>query len=83
MAAGAADRGRRLLARRRRSHGSHPAVDIELGSTNQRGEVTAPGAATILLPSREHGPVQLPAPVGGATNLVDATDAAIAHFSRR
>ena len=25
-----------------------------------RGEITAPGQATVLLPSREHGPVRLP-----------------------
>lgn len=38
------------------------AVDIEMRATNQRGDVTAPGNATVLLPSREHGPVLLPAP---------------------
>jgi len=37
-------------------------VDIDLRATNQRGEVTAPANATVLLPSREHGPVVLPAP---------------------
>jgi acyl dehydratase len=35
-------------------------VDIEMRATNQRGVVTAPGHATVLLPSREHGPVRLP-----------------------
>ena len=35
-------------------------VDIEFRATNQRGEVTAPAAATVALPSREHGPVLLP-----------------------
>ncbi len=36
-------------------------VDIELRATNQRGVVTAPGQATVLLPSRVHGAVGLPA----------------------
>ena len=35
-------------------------VDIGFRATNQRGTVTAPGSATVLLPSREHGPVVLP-----------------------
>lgn len=35
-------------------------VDIDFRATNQRGTVTAPGNATVLLPSREHGPVVLP-----------------------
>jgi hypothetical protein len=37
-------------------------VDLELRCTNQRGEVTTPGTATVILPSREHGPVVLPEP---------------------
>lgn len=37
-------------------------VDLEMRATNQRGTVTAPGNATVLLPSREHGPVVLPEP---------------------
>jgi acyl dehydratase len=36
-------------------------VDIEFRATNQRGEITAPATATVALPSREHGPVLLPA----------------------
>jgi acyl dehydratase len=35
-------------------------VDIDFRATNQRGTVTAPGNATVLLPSEEHGPVVLP-----------------------
>lgn len=31
-----------------------PLVDLEIWTENQRGEVTAPGLATVLLPSREH-----------------------------
>jgi hypothetical protein len=37
-------------------------VDIEMRGTNQRDTVTCPGTATVALPSREHGPVVLPAP---------------------
>jgi acyl dehydratase len=64
------------------ANGVHPAVDLELAATNQRGEVTAPASATVLLPSREYGPVVLPAPIGGATTLDGALDAAITHFDR-
>ena len=34
-------------------HGGFPLVDVEIWAENQRGEVTAPGFATVLLPSRE------------------------------
>jgi acyl dehydratase len=37
-------------------------VDLALEMTNQRGEKTTRGEATVLLPSREHGPVVLPQP---------------------
>ena len=37
-------------------------VDVEFRATNQRGTVTAPASATVLLPSRELGPVLLPEP---------------------
>lgn len=56
------------------------AVDLELRATNQRGELTTPGHATILLPSREYGPVALPHPPRGATDLQQALDAAAADF---
>lgn len=46
----------------RRREGPHFVVDLELASTNQRGENTAPGTATVILPSRAQGPVMLPAP---------------------
>jgi len=36
-------------------------VDVECWGENQRGEVTVPGKATVILPSREHGPVIYPA----------------------
>jgi acyl dehydratase len=64
-------------------NGRHPAVDLELTAMSQRGEVTAPGTATVLLPSRELGPVVLPSPMGGATTLHEATAASIAHFAER
>ena len=38
------------------------AVAIEIEGTNQAGEMQCPGFATVYLPSREHGPVQLPIP---------------------
>jgi acyl dehydratase len=37
-------------------------VEVELAATNQRGEVTSPGDATILLPTRTGGPPPLPEP---------------------
>ena len=37
-------------------------VDIEMRGTNQRGAVTCPGTATVALPSRDHGRVELPEP---------------------
>lgn len=63
--------------------GARCAVDLELTSRNQRDVVTTPGTATVLLPSREHGPVTLPRPVGGANTLESALDAAVAHFGQR
>ncbi len=46
---------RKLLA-----DGDRPAVELDIWGENQRGETTTPGHATILLPSREQGPVRLP-----------------------
>jgi hypothetical protein len=37
----------------------HHVVGIELHSTNQRGEITTPGTATVILPTRE-APIALP-----------------------
>ncbi len=34
-------------------HDGHPLVDVEIWAENQRGEVTAPGFATVALPSRD------------------------------
>ena len=64
------------------AEGDRPAVDLELWATNQRGEVTTPGHATILLPSRERGEVRLPDPPAGATDLQTALDAIAARFER-
>ncbi len=68
---------RGTVTRRYLAEGDRPAVDLALEAVNQRGELTTPGHATILLPSREHGPVRLPDPPGGATDL-EAALAAIA-----
>ena len=38
--------------------------------------------ATILLPSRDHGPVRLPDPPGAATDLQGALDAISERFER-
>jgi len=61
--------------------GDRPAVDIDIHGENQRGEITCPGHATVLLPSREHGPVRLPEPPGGATDTAAALDALVARFA--
>jgi acyl dehydratase len=57
-----------------------PTVEVELAAHNQRGELTTPGHATILLPSREVGPVRLPVPPGGAMDLTGALAAVSASF---
>ena len=59
--------------------GSRRLVHIEVKATNQRGEVTSPGTATVMLPSREAGAVILPAPpdalvVRGANMMAEAAD---------
>ena len=41
---------------------TYHAVGISIEGTNQAGEDQCPGFATVYLPSREHGPVQLPIP---------------------
>jgi hypothetical protein len=62
--------------------GVGPAVDLDVWGENQRGEITCPGHATVLLPSRVYGPVALPSPPGGATDLQGALDAVAARFAR-
>jgi acyl dehydratase len=44
----------------KRQEGDQHLVDISFRATNQRGVATAPGTATISLPSRAGGPVLLP-----------------------
>ncbi len=73
-------RGR--VVRKYLADGDRPAVDLDIWGENQRDEVTTPGHATILLPSREHGPVRLPDPPGGATDLQGALEAIVDRFSR-
>jgi hypothetical protein len=73
-------RGR--IVRKYLEEGDRPAIDLDIWGENQRGEVTVPGHATILLPSREHGAVRLPDPPGGATDLQSALDAVATRFER-
>jgi acyl dehydratase len=70
------------VARRYLADEGRPAVDLDLRTRNQRGETTSPATATVLLPSREHGPVRLPEPPGRAATLAGVFDATIAGFRR-
>lgn len=45
---------------RRYREGDKFLVDLDIWAENQRGEVTAPGRATVLLPSREKGLPEVP-----------------------
>jgi acyl dehydratase len=69
------------VVRKYLAEGERPAVDLDLGGENQRGEVTTPGHATILLPSREHGPVRLPEAPG--SDLQTTLEAISRRFDRR
>jgi acyl dehydratase len=71
------------VTRKYLAEGDQPAVDLELRAENQRGELTTPGHASILLPSREHGPVRLPDPPGGSSDLQGALEAVAAGFDER
>ena len=64
------------------AEGDRPAVDLEIHGENQRGELTTPGHATILLPSREHGEVRLPDAPGAHGNLQSALEGISARFDR-
>jgi acyl dehydratase len=70
------------VTRKYLAEGGRPAVDLDLRAVSQRGQVTTPGHATVLLPSREHGEVRLPDPPGGAVTLGDALDAVVERFAR-
>src|SRR5439155_17075140 len=72
-------RGR--VVRKFLADGDRPAVALEIHGENQRGEITTPGHATILLPSREHGAVRLPDPPGGARTSEHALRALVAQFA--
>ena len=69
------------VVRKYLADGDRPAVDLELEGRNQRGELTTPGHASILLPSRERGAVRLPAPPEGATDLSTLIDALAKRYS--
>lgn len=43
-------------------HGDRREVSVEIWCENQRGEKTSPGSAVLLLPSRDGGVPELPAP---------------------
>lgn len=65
----------------KRIEGRNAVIDLELASTSQRGENTAPGTASVILPSRELGPVILPEPepdiaLRGAVIVQSAADRA-------
>jgi acyl dehydratase len=71
------------VVRKYLADGDRTAVDLDIEAVNQRGERTTPGHATILLPSRERGPVRLPDPPGGARDLDGALTAAVRRFAER
>jgi acyl dehydratase len=74
---------RGTVTRKFLAEGDRPAVELDLEAVSQRGELTTPGHATILLPSRAHGAVRLPDPPGGATDLQGALEAISVEFSRQ
>ncbi len=71
-------RGR--ITRKYCAEGDCAAVDVEVWGENQRGEITTPGHATILLPSRARGEVRLPDPPGGACDLQSLLDVVAQRF---
>jgi acyl dehydratase len=74
---------RGTVTRKYLAAGERPAIDLDIRAENQRGELTTPGHATILLPSREHGAVRLPDPPGGGADLPSTIEAIAAGFTRR
>mgnify|MGYP006282464657 CR=1 FL=1 len=72
---------RGTVTRKFLADGDRPAVECEIWGENQRGERTTPGHATILLPSKEHGPVRLPDAPGGATDCQGLLDGLAARFA--
>jgi acyl dehydratase len=55
------------------------AVEVDLWGENQRGEVTTPGNATVLLPSHRQEDVILPDPPAGAKTMDEVFNALIAQ----
>ncbi len=45
---------------RKYTNGNECLVDIDVSCVNQRGVIHAPGHATVILPSKQYGPVSLP-----------------------
>jgi len=45
----------------KRQEGPNNIVELDIWCENQRGEIATPGKATVLLPSRERGPIVIPA----------------------
>jgi acyl dehydratase len=70
-----------VVTRKYLADGDRPAVELALRAENQRGELTTPGQATVLLPSNHYGPVRLPDPPGGAADLQEALEAIAAGFA--
>jgi hypothetical protein len=68
------------VARRYLTDDGQGAVDLDIWGESQRGQVTTPGHATILLASRERGPVQLPSVPAGATSCQAALDGLVERF---
>ncbi|MBV9996722.1 MAG: MaoC family dehydratase N-terminal domain-containing protein [Caulobacteraceae bacterium] len=64
----------------KRVEDEHHVVDVAVRCVNQRGETTAPGHATLILPSREYGPAVLPTP---PADLRRRGAAQMAAYSRR
>ena len=58
----------------KRVDGVHRVADLEVWIENQRGEVTAPGQASVVLPSREAGPITVPGETGDYAPAAMATD---------
>ncbi len=72
---------RGTVTRKYLAEGDRAAIDVDIWGENQRGETTTPGHATILLPSREHGPARLPDPPGGADTCQGLLDALVDRFA--
>lgn len=52
----------------------HAVVTLDVNATNQKGVLSANGTASVVLPSRESGPVRLPLPPGFAESASEECD---------